>query len=180
MSIKVIKNWGSGSYNSLCHTDNRKYFSGLSLPWNQREVHIICLAKDEGKIWTCSCWEKVTLEWLMNSDMVKPEKFHHLHLAYHFTVPLITNTLSNTRERRERTHVMLCNLMLCYEGTFVDQFSHILCKSSDIVYNWHSYKMFCQHALSLIKKSTYLIVSFMPWLFYMFQIREWKVLYFHP
>ena len=24
----------------------------------------------------------------MNSDMVKPEKFGHLHLVYHFTVPL--------------------------------------------------------------------------------------------
>ena len=24
----------------------------------------------------------------MNSNMVKPEKFDHLHLAYHFTVPL--------------------------------------------------------------------------------------------
>ena len=25
----------------------------------------------------------------MNSDMVKPEKFGHLHLVCHFTVPLI-------------------------------------------------------------------------------------------
>ena len=24
----------------------------------------------------------------MKSDMVKPEKFGHLHLVYHFTVPL--------------------------------------------------------------------------------------------
>ena len=24
----------------------------------------------------------------MNSNMVKPEKFGHLHIAYHFTVPL--------------------------------------------------------------------------------------------
>ena len=24
----------------------------------------------------------------MNSDMVKPEKFGHLHIVYHFTVPL--------------------------------------------------------------------------------------------
>ena len=24
----------------------------------------------------------------MNSDMVKPENFGHLHLVYHFTVPL--------------------------------------------------------------------------------------------
>ena len=28
----------------------------------------------------------------MNSDMVKPEKFGHLHLVYHFTVPLTIST----------------------------------------------------------------------------------------
>ena len=32
--------------------------------------------------------KKVTLSWLMNSDMVKPEKLDHRHLVYHFTVPL--------------------------------------------------------------------------------------------
>ena len=30
------KNWGPGLYNSLHHTDNRKYFLGLSLTWNWR------------------------------------------------------------------------------------------------------------------------------------------------
>ena len=30
----------------------------------------------------------------MNSDMVKPEKFGHLRLVYHFTVPLKDNWLS--------------------------------------------------------------------------------------
>ena len=30
----------------------------------------------------------MTLSWLMNSNMIKPEKFHHLHLVYDFTVPL--------------------------------------------------------------------------------------------
>ena len=30
----------------------------------------------------------------MNSDMVKHEKFGHLHLVYHFTVPLINPILS--------------------------------------------------------------------------------------
>ena len=29
----------------------------------------------------------------MNSDMVKLEKFGHLHLVYHFTVPLILEIL---------------------------------------------------------------------------------------
>ena len=34
-------------------------FLALSLTWNRREVHMLYLAKEEGKIWTCSCWEKV-------------------------------------------------------------------------------------------------------------------------
>ena len=33
--------------------------------------------------------KKVTLSWLMNSNIVKAEKCDHLHLVYHFTVPLI-------------------------------------------------------------------------------------------
>ena len=33
--------------------------------------------------------KKVTLSWLMNSNMVKHEKFDYLHLVDHFTVPLI-------------------------------------------------------------------------------------------
>ena len=37
---QIIKNWGPGLYNSLCHADNRKYFLGLSLMWNWREAHM--------------------------------------------------------------------------------------------------------------------------------------------
>ena len=58
---QIIKNWRSGPYNSLRHSDYRKYFSGLSLIQNQREAHMFYLANEEGKILTCSCWEKVTL-----------------------------------------------------------------------------------------------------------------------
>ena len=36
--------------------------------------------------------KKVTLSWLINSNMVKPEKFDHLHLLYHFTVLLKAKT----------------------------------------------------------------------------------------
>ena len=32
--------------------------------------------------------KKVILSWLMKSNMVKPEKFDHSHLVYHFAVPL--------------------------------------------------------------------------------------------
>ena len=86
---QILKNRGPGPYNSLRHADNRKYFLGLSL------------TRMEGKC-TCFTWEgkwekfgnaiaqkKVTLYWLVNSDMVKPEKFEYLDLVYHFTVPLM-------------------------------------------------------------------------------------------
>ena len=55
---QIMKNWGPGPYNSLRHADNRRYFSGLSLTRNRREAHMFYLAKEVGKIWTCSCWEK--------------------------------------------------------------------------------------------------------------------------
>ena len=34
---QIIEHRGPGPYNSLCHTDNRKCFLGLSLIWNRRE-----------------------------------------------------------------------------------------------------------------------------------------------
>ena len=34
---QILKN---GRYNSLCHADNGKYFSGLSLTQNRREAHV--------------------------------------------------------------------------------------------------------------------------------------------
>ena len=54
----VIKNRGPGPYSSLSHADNRKYFSGVSLTRNRREAHMFYLAREVGKIWRCSCWEK--------------------------------------------------------------------------------------------------------------------------
>ena len=46
------------------------------------------LAKEVGKILV---EKKVTLLWLINSHMVKPEKFDHLQSVYYFTVPLHKN-----------------------------------------------------------------------------------------
>ena len=46
----VIKNRGPGLYNSLCHTDNRKCFFGLSLMKNWREAHMFYLVREVGKI----------------------------------------------------------------------------------------------------------------------------------
>ena len=74
---QIIKNRGPGPYNSLRHAYNRKYLSGLSLMWNQGETHMFYMAREVGKMWGCSCWEKGNL-WLMNLNMVKPEQFDHL------------------------------------------------------------------------------------------------------
>ena len=54
---QIIKNWGPHPYNSLHHTDNKKYFfRSLSNAKSKGSAHVL-LAKKEGKIWTCSCWE---------------------------------------------------------------------------------------------------------------------------
>ena len=84
----VTKNWRPGPYNLLRHADNRRDFLGLCLMQNWSEAHHVLLGNGSGKIWTWSSWEKGNFKWWMNSDMVKPEKFGHLHLVYHFTVPL--------------------------------------------------------------------------------------------
>ena len=57
---RTTKNWGPGPCNSLCHADNIRYFSGLSLMQNGREAHIL-LDEGSGKIWTCPCCEKGNL-----------------------------------------------------------------------------------------------------------------------
>ena len=54
----LTQNWGPGLYNSLHHIDNRKYFLGLCLTWNQSEAHMFYLEREVGKIWRCPCWDK--------------------------------------------------------------------------------------------------------------------------
>ena len=84
---QMIKNWKPGPINCLRHADNRKHFSGLSLTRNRREAH---MARAMGKIWRCSCWEKGNFISIceFKYSMVRLKKFDHLHLVYHFTVPL--------------------------------------------------------------------------------------------
>ena len=88
-AYQITKIWGPSPYNSLRHADNRRYFSGLSIIQNPREAHMFYLARELGKFGHVLAEKKVTL-WLMNSNMVEPEKFSHLHLVFHFTVPLKT------------------------------------------------------------------------------------------
>ena len=58
---QITKNWGHCSYNSLRHADNRRYFSGLSLTRNRREVHMFYLAREVGKFGHVLAEKKVTL-----------------------------------------------------------------------------------------------------------------------
>ena len=83
----IIKTRGASPDSSL-YDNNRKYFSGLSLTRNRRGTYVFHLARKVGKIWRCFCWEKSNF-----ADTVKLETFDHLHLAYHFTVPLNANIL---------------------------------------------------------------------------------------
>ena len=84
----ITKNWGPGPYNSLRHSDNRRYFSGLSLTRNRRKAHMFYSVRELGKFGYVLAEKKVTLSGLMNFNMVKSEKFGHFYLVYRFTVPL--------------------------------------------------------------------------------------------
>ena len=55
---------------------------------NRRKVLMFYLASEVGKFVHVLAEKKVTLWWLMNSNIVKPGKFGHLHLVYHFTISL--------------------------------------------------------------------------------------------
>ena len=52
------------------------------------------LAREVGTFGHVLAEKKVTVSWLMNSNMFKPEKFGHLHLFYHFTVTLSEKEIS--------------------------------------------------------------------------------------
>ena len=60
-AYRIPKNWGPSLYNSLCHTDNRRYFLGLSPTWNRREVHMFYLAGKVEKFGHILAEKKVTL-----------------------------------------------------------------------------------------------------------------------
>ena len=52
----------------------------------------------------------------MNSNMVKPEKFDHLHLVYHFAIPLNTIQLIVTLARADVYIILIHTTALCKEG----------------------------------------------------------------
>ena len=60
MKYGITRNWGPSPYNSLCHADNRRYFSGQSLPWNRKEA-LFYLAREVGKLGHVLAEKKVTL-----------------------------------------------------------------------------------------------------------------------
>ena len=89
---QIVKNWGPGLHNLQCHTDDTKYFLGLWLTQDWREVVEIC---------TCSSWEKgnfVLIYWIQIWSIwriwssllflslcndLKTTVFYFLYLKYH-------------------------------------------------------------------------------------------------
>ena len=67
--------------------------------------------------------EKLTLSWLLNSNMVKPEKLDHLHLVYHFTVPLkfIKGCMISQEDQRFLT-VGLYREYICFSRPSVETY----------------------------------------------------------
>ena len=47
----------------------------------------------------------------MNSDTIKPEKFGHLHLVYHFTVPLTVIELQKGFSYRQYITILKKDIM---------------------------------------------------------------------
>ena len=58
----ITKNWGPGPYNSPRYADNRRYFLGLFLTRNRREVRMFYLAREVGKFGLVLAEKKVTLQ----------------------------------------------------------------------------------------------------------------------
>ena len=72
----------------------------------------------------------------MNSNMVKPEKFDHLHLVYHFTIPLIVEL------ERNLIPVLKDHLSCCYRnvgGTFYFIKNGSLERVLSVLNNFHSF-----------------------------------------
>ena len=84
---RITKNWGPGPYNSLRHADNKIFFGSLSNAKSKGSAHVL-LGEGSGKIWTCSCWEKSNFIMINEFKYGQTWKFGHLHLVYHFTIPL--------------------------------------------------------------------------------------------
>ena len=59
---------------------------------NGTEAHMFYWPGKREKFGDVLAEKKVTLSWLMILNMVKPEKFDHIYLVYHFTVPLMALT----------------------------------------------------------------------------------------
>ena len=67
--------------------------------------------------------KKVALLWLVNSNMVKPEKFDHLHLVYHFIV-LLTLT-KRTCNIIKTVHILIRILTVTTRKSILNMFSKI-------------------------------------------------------
>ena len=70
----------------------------------------------------------------MNSDMVRPEKFGHLHLVYHFTVPLRQASYS------DRICAFLCSAQYARNFAFLLK---MVGKKAACLVSYEDYAIFC-------------------------------------
>ena len=70
----------------------------------------------------------------MNSNMVTPEKFDHLHLVYHFTVPLSPLEIIKHEKTREKRLTINCHS----RNVFSELIDVELLGMALPIYDWHS------------------------------------------
>ena len=120
---RIKRNWGTGPYNCLCHADNRRYFSGLSLTRSRREAHVL-LGEERGEIWTCSCW-------LMNSNMLKPKK-----IGRPLSLSLYNLFNGSVLQQKESIHLYLCSFSPICIFTYVTQWYKLLWSNTMYIWDW--------------------------------------------
>ena len=81
---QITKNWAPGPYNSVSQADNRKIFWVSPNAKSKGTAHIL-LDNGSGKNLQMFLLRKGNF--IMINEF-KPEKFDHLYLVHHFTVPL--------------------------------------------------------------------------------------------
>ena len=113
----VIKNRGPGPYNSLRHAGNRKYFLGLCLTRNRRKADMLYLAREVGKIWRSSCWEK--------RNFIMINEFRYGQTLKIWPSPLSLSLYSTSKELRR-----VCKI----EGD-VELFFSIICFATEIYFH---------------------------------------------
>ena len=119
---------------------------------NRREVHMFHLASEMGKFVHVLPEKKVTLWWLMNSNIVKPGKFGHLNLVYHFTISLAKcfDARNNFFVRSKWLFYRICEKIIICFSCRCNTFFNLLWHITEKVVKYICYLLFFWYQLSII------------------------------